>query len=340
MNRRDTIAALLALGAAAAPLGGRAQSNAAAQGRTLGVLAPISYQDAGPLWLNVLRAELSSFGWLEGRNLVLETAFADYRSERLPALAEQLVRKRVDVIWAVSGESAVAAARATSTIPIVFVAVPWPVDTGLVDSFARPGRNVTGVSSYSGIEVSTKRLEILKEIAPTATRLSWILDARHGGDRRRKGVSTSDPCSTRRQGGCGYDVRYHMVGKQADLDPAFADILQWHAQAIAVAGSATTYAARERIADFALRHRLPSSCASSSNVDAGALYSYNSAGDLAANVKRSVEYVDRIFRGARPSELPVGRPDRYALVINLRTANALGLPIPPSLRLRADRVIE
>lgn len=339
MNRRDTIATLIALGMAAAPLGGRAQSRAAAQVRTLGVLAPISSGDAAPLWLNVLRAELKSFGWLEGRNLVLETAFADYRSERLPELAEQLARKRVDVMWTVSGESAVAAARATRTIPIVFVAVPWPVETGLIESFARPGRNITGVSSYSGIEVSTKRLEFLKEIAPAVTRLSWILDADMAAT-VDGGQFDARPLLDAEARRLGYDVRYHMVGKQADLDAAFAEILQWHAQAIAVAGSATMYAARERIADFALRHRLPSSCASASNVDAGALFSYNSAGDLSSNVKLSVEYVDRIFRGGRPSELPVSRPDRYALVINLRTAKALGLPISQSMRLRADRVIE
>jgi len=339
MNRRDTIAALLALGAAVSPRGGRAQSKTAEQSRKLGVLAPISTRDAEGLWLNVLRAELGSFAWIEGRNLVLEPAFADYNSQRLPALAEQLVRKRVDVVWAVSGESAVAAARATRSVPIVFVAVPWPVETGLIDSFARPGRNVTGVSSYSGIEVSTKRLEFLKEMAPTATRLSWILDADMAAT-VDGGHFDARPLLDTEARRLGYDVRYHMVGKQADLDAAFADILQWKAHAIAVAGSATTYAARDRIADFALRHRLPSSCASASNVDSGALFSYNTAGDLAANVKGSVEYVDRIFRGARPSDLPVSRPNRYALVIKLRTAAALGLAISPSLRQRADRVIE
>lgn len=339
MNRRDAIAALLAFGTAAAPLRTAAQSQSPVQRRTLGILAPISARDAGPFWLNALRASLKSRGWVEGQNLVVETAFADYRTERLPALAEELVRKRVDVIWAISGESAVAAARATGTVPIVFVGVPWPVETGLIASFARPGGNVTGVSSYSGIEVSTKRLEFLKEIVPSATRLSWILDA-DMATTVDGGSFDARPQLDAAARKLGYDVRYHLVAKEADLDQAFTDILAWHAQAIAVAGSATTYAARERIARFALRHRLPSTCASVSNVDAGALFSYNAAGELSGYVERSVEYVDRTFRGARPSEMPVSRPDRYALVINTRTAEALGLPISSSMRLRADRVIE
>ena len=136
----------------------------------------------------------------------------------------------------ITGPAAVAAARATKTIPIVFVAVPWPVETGLIDSFARPGRNVTGVSTYTGMEVSTKRLEFLKEIAPTATRLSWILDSSmevtlDGG--RFDIRPLLDPAARR----LGYDVRYHYVAKDEDFGPAFADILNWRAQALAVAGS-------------------------------------------------------------------------------------------------------
>jgi putative ABC transport system substrate-binding protein len=287
----------------------------------------------------VFREKLKALGWIEGQNLVIESALANYKADQLPALAEGLVRKRVEIIWALSGGAAVAATRATKTIPIVFVAVPWPVETGLIDSFARPGRNVTGVSSYSGIEVSTKRLEFLKEIAPTATRLSWILDADmaatvDGGSFDARPLLDS---AARR---LGYEVRYHTVATSEHLDPAFADILKWRAQAIAVAGSATTFAARERIADFALRSGLPSSCASSSLVDAGGLFSYNAAGDLKDSIARSVEYVDRLFRGARPADLPVSRPDKYEFVINLKTAKALGLNIPHSMQLRADRVIQ
>jgi len=176
MNRRDAINALLALGTASGPLGVRAQCTPSAQGRTLGILSRQSSQDAERFWLGVFRANLKALGLIEGQNLAIENAFADYRSERLPALAEELVRKRVDVICAFLPDAVVAAARATRTIPIVFVGVPWPVETGLIDSFARPGRNVTGASAYTGVEVSTKRLEFLTDIAPTAPWLSWILD--------------------------------------------------------------------------------------------------------------------------------------------------------------------
>ena len=339
MNRRDTITALLALGTTAGSRVARAQSKPAVQTKTLGVLVPMSSQDAERLFRGALRAELKTRGWIEGQNLVIEGAFADYKSERFPALAEELVRKRVDVIWAINAEAAVAAARATKTIPIVFLGVPWPVETGLIDSFARPGRNVTGVSTYTGIEVSTKRLEFLKAIAPTATRLSWILSA--GMEAKVNGGNFNirpllDPAVKR----LGYEVRYHMVAKNEDLDLAFADIRDWRAQALAVAGGPVTFAARERIAAFALDNRLPSAAASSWFVEAGGLLSYNAAGGNDASIAPSVAYVDRIFRGAHPADLPVDRPGTYELVINLKTAKALGLQIPQSVLLREPRLIE
>jgi len=339
VNRRDTITALFALGTAAAPLWLRAQSKPSAQRRTLGVLTPISSQDAERLFLGALRGELKARGWIEGQNLVIEGAFADAKAGRLAALAEELVRKRVDAIWAGTGPAAVAAARATKTIPIVFAEVPWPVEMGLIDSFARPGRNVTGVSSYTGMEVSTKRLEFLKEIAPTATRLSWILDSSMEAtvDGGRFDIRPLlDPAAKR----LGYDVRYHYIAKGEDFDSAFADILSWRAQAIAVAGSAAIYVARERIADFAVGNRLPSAAAASWFVEAGGLLSYNNADVFTVSIARGAGYVDRIFRGVHPAVLPVDRPAKYELVINLKTAKALGLPIPQSVLVREPRLIE
>ena len=337
MNRRDAITAFLALGTAAGSFVVRAQATPYPQSRTLGILTRVSSQDAERLVLGALRTELKALGWIEKQNLVIEGAFADYEVDRLPALAEELVRKRVDVIWVSSGEAAVAAARATKTIPIVFIGASWPVETGLIDSFSRPGRNVTGVSTYTGIEVSTKRLDFLKEIAPKVTRLSWILDSSTevtvaGG---RFDVRPLLDAAVKR---LGYSVRYHFVRKSEDLDPVFAEILDWRAQALSVAGSAATLAARERIAAFALRNFLPSASAFVQLVDAGALLSYNALGQR--SLVGSAGYVDRIFRGARPADLPVDRPSRYELVINLKTAKALGLKIPQSLLIRADRVIE
>jgi putative ABC transport system substrate-binding protein len=339
MDRRDTLTALLALGIATGPRASHAQLKPSTQTRTLAVLASGSSQDVERFFLGVFRSELKALGWIEGQNLVIETAFADFKYERLPALAEDLVRRRVDVIWATTPEAAVAAARATQSIPIVFTAVPWPVETGLIDSFARPGRNATGVSTYTGTEVSTKRLEFLKEIAPTATRLSWILDPSLGAS---VGGGRFDvrPLLDKAAKALGYEVRYHHIEKSEDVDPAFAEILAGRAQAIAVAGSAVTFEARERIATFALRNRLPSACATPSIVEAGGLLCYSSAGRLSELVAHGANYVDKVLRGARPADMPVYRPDKYELLINLKTAKALGLLVPQSLLLRAGRVIE
>lgn len=339
MNKRDTITALLALAVTAGPRAARAQAKPSTQGKTLGVLATGSSQDVERAFLPVFRAELKALGWIEGQNLAVDSAIAEYRYERLPVLAENLVRKRVDVVWTTSAAAAVAAARATKSIPIVFTGVPWPAETGLIDSFARPGRNVSGVSSYTGAEVSTKRLEFLKEIAPAATRLSWILDPSLG-ERLDGGRFDVRPLLDPAAKALGYEVRYHHVEKSEDVDPAFAEIIAWRAQAIAVAGSAATFAARERIAAFALRNRLPSACASTAIVEAGGLLSYNSAGALSESLARGAKYVDQILRGANPADLPVYRPDKYELLINLATARALGLQVSQSLLLRAGRVIE
>jgi putative ABC transport system substrate-binding protein len=339
MNRRDAISALIALGTATGPLGLRAQSNPSARSKTLGVLTDASTQDAERFWLGEFRAKLKALGWIEGQNLVIEWAFTDHKAERLPALAEELVRKRVDVIWTFSTDAAIAAARATTTIPIVFANVGYPVEQGFIESFARPGRNVTGVAVHAGIEVSAKRLDFLKAIAPTATRLSWILNSATEPTVDSAGVDLR-PLLNQAARGLGYEVRYHVLKKKEDVDPVFADILASRAQALAVAGSPAIYEARERIAAFALSSRLPTACALFPLVEAGGLLSYNAAGTFTVSIARSVEYVDRIFRGARPADLPVDQPEEYELVINLKTAKALGLQVPQSLLLRASRVIE
>jgi len=342
MNRRDTLAALLALGTTTGPFRARAQSTPTVQNKTLGLLTLASAQDAQEAkrgWLPGFRTELKSLGWSEGQNLVIESAFADYRPERLPVLAEELVRKRVDVIWSFPDQATIAAARATRTIPIVFANASWPVEQGLIESFARPGRNVTGVATYTGIEVSNKRLEFLKAIAPAATRLSWILGSATEATVDGAGFDLRpllDPPARR----LGYEIRYHIIQKSEDVDPVLADVLAWRAQALAVAGTPVVFAARDRIAAFALSNRLPSASASFTLVEAGGLLSYNAAGSYLTAIPRSAEYVDRIFRGARPADLPVDQPDKYELVINLKTAKALGLSIPQSVLLRDPRLIE
>ena len=279
----------------------------------------------------MFREELRSRGWIEGRNLTIVPAFADARAERLPALAKDLVHRRVDAIFAFLTEAAVAAARATDAIPIVFGGVPWPVETGLVESFARPGRNVTGVATQTGIEVSTKRLEYLKAFAPSVTRLSWILDADMqttvGGD-----MVDIKPALVAAAQRVGFETRFHVVRKDEDFERAFAEIAGWRAQALAVAGSAATVAAADRIFAFALRHRMPTTCPSRTLAQAGCLFTYGAAGGFTETMARAADYVDRVLRGARPADLPVHRPDKFDLVVNRGTARALGLAIPPSVQ--------
>jgi putative ABC transport system substrate-binding protein len=339
MNRRGAVHTLLALGSAGGPLGVGAQSNPSGQRKTLGILTLASHQDAERFWLPGLRTKLKALGWIEGDNLVIESAFADTKVERLATLAEELVRKRVDVIWAYPDIPAIAAARVTRTIPIVFVNASWPVEQGLIESYARPGRHVTGVATYTGLEVSSKRLEFLKAMAPTATRLSWILGSPTEQTVDGKGFDIR-PLLSQAAKGLGYEVRYHFVHKSEDLDPTFAEVLASRAQALSVAGTAVTFVARERIAAFALSNRLPTACANLAFVEAGSLLAFNSAGGGFAAIPRSLEYVDRIFRGARPADLPVEQPSNYELVLNLKTAKALGLQVPQTVLLRAGRVIE
>jgi putative ABC transport system substrate-binding protein len=339
MRRRDAISAFLALSSAAGPLGARAQTNPPAQSKTLGILTLASAQDAERFWLPGLRIKLKALGWAEGQNLVIESAFADAKVERLATLAEELIRKRVDVILTYPDLPAISAARATRTIPIVFVNVSWPVEQGLIDSYARPGRNVTGVSTYTSLEVSAKRLEFLKAVAPSATRLSWILSSPTEQTVDGAGFDLRPELSKAARS-LGYEVRFHFVQKTEDLDPVFADILASRAQALSLAGNPAIFVARERIAAFALSNRLPTACAPLFLAEAGGLISYNAAGGGFAAIPLSLEYVDRIFRGARPADLPVERPSRYELVLNIKTAKALGLQVPPAVLLQASRVIE
>ena len=340
MYRRKTVIALLASGLAAGTLPVHAQSGPSTQRRTIGLLSLATAKDAERFWMPGLRARLTALGWVEGRNLVIERAFADFQPQRLPALAQELIRKRVDLIWTSLPDATIAAARATRTIPIVFISVAWPVEQGLIDSYARPGRNVTGVATYTGLEVSTKRLEFLKELAPNLTRLSWILGSASEPTVDGAGFDIR-PVLEQAARSLGYEVRFHFVRSLDDLEAVFADMLAWRAQALAVASTTPAlFLATERITAFALSHRLPTAALIPAFVEAGGLLSYHAADQLNTSALRSAEYVDRIFRGARPADLPVDQPSSYELVINLKTARALGLRVPQSVLLRASRLIE
>ena len=280
-------------------------------------------------------------GWVAGRNVVVERAFADTKSDRLPRLAEDLVRKRVDVILCLGDQEAmVAAARATRTIPIVVFEVFDPVEQGLVESLARPGRNVTGISLARGPDLTMKRLQYLGMIAPSAKRLCWLwgrdtsLATRVDGS--RYDVAASLATAARKM---QYETRiYHVTGASA-IDKALTDAVTWQAQAITTSGL-PPYLARRDVARFALRQRWPSVFAVDEFVQAGGLMSLAVPdSEVQLLTLRWIDYIDRVLRGAKPAEMPVIAADRYELQVNMKTAETLGLSIPQSILSRADRLV-
>lgn len=285
------------------------------------------------------QSALVEYGWKPGETLHVEFPDAGGSEERLATIAAELVAKRVDVIWAMGPDAAFAAARATSTIPIVFWGVTHPVEQGLIDSLARPGRNVTGLAFTASPESDAKRLELLREIAPAARRLAYLsapvrLDAVKDADAATRLAAAMREAARR----LGYDFREFKVEKAADLEAAFPAILEWRAEALMTQPSTLLNRERQRIVDFANANMLPSVFTLPEYVASGGLVAY--AIDTWPTVIRSFHYVDRILRGANPAELPVELPSKYVLSVNLRTAKLLGLTVPQSILMRADRVIE
>ena len=283
-----------------------------------------------PRWLKPL-------GWVDGENLRLEFASAEGREERLPALARQLVDRGVDVIWVAGTEAALAAARATWSIPIAFYGVGHPVEQGLVDSLASPGRNVTGITSIAGLEWG-KGLEALREIAPALHRLARIRVQTVARDVAGREVSIRDDSTEAEAPRLGFEIRRYPVAAPEELDVAFAEIERSRPEGLMCDFTAMTFRERRRIIAFANRTRLPSLFGAMPFVRDGGLISY--AANRSWMSQHSFTFVDRILRGVKPANLPVELPTRFELMINLKTARALGLTVPDSLLLRADRVVE
>lgn len=329
------------LGAAALAAAPVARAQRAPRIATLGILSPSPPRSREYLEETGILPKLRSLGWVYGENLRIESGYASGDTDKFPALAEELVKKGVDAIWAISPPAAVAAARATRTIPVVFVRVVWPLELGLGQSLTRPGVNVTGVASIADPEVLVKPPLFLREIVPGASRFTVInphsviyktvsggeFSPRFGPDLQRK-IDTLAP----------YERRVHWVATAADIEAALADALAWPAQALYVSSSPLIGSQAKRIVEFALRHRLPSAYIESPFVEAGGLLSYGSS--VWGTIFESLEYVDAVLRGADPGGLPIKLPTHMELAINLRTASALGLTVPQSLLVRADRVIE
>ena len=295
----------------------------------IGYLAIASPTASGPS-MDAFRQGLREFGWVEGQNVSIEYRFADGETARLPGLAAELVRLNVDLIFAVSSPPAKAAQRATDSVPIVFSGVADAIGVGLVPRLARPGGNITGFTT-SNVELSGKRLELLKEAVPKLTHVAVFVNPTNPQVRafRRETTAAAVPL--------GLTLEFIDVADPGQLPKAFAAITS-QAQALLILPDPVigTGMAQVRIAELALEIRLPTMERSRRFADVGGLMGYGTN----LQEREAARYVDRILRGAKPGDLPVQQPTKFELVINLKTAKALGLTIPPSLLLRADQVIE
>ena len=274
---------------------------------------------------------LRELGYVEGKNIAIEWRFADGKYERLPGLIAELVRLKVEVILAAAAPAAIAAKQGTSTIPIVIGGVGDPVGIGLVASLSRPGGNVTGVFNLV-VDLSGKNLELLAAMVPRLSRVAALVNP--AGPITPLFLKQVQAAAKQ----AGLSVSVFEAGNQSQVESAFGAALRARAGAMIVAGDPYLFDQAPRLAELAARNRLPAIYALGQHVEAGGLMSYGT--DQAENYRRAAAFVDRILKGARPSDLPVEQPMKLELVINRRAARALGLAIPQELLLRADRVIE
>jgi putative ABC transport system substrate-binding protein len=314
----------------ASPLAAEAQQTGKVP--RIGFLGGRTPSDTSPL-LDAFRQGLRELGWVEGQNIVIDYRYAEGRFDRLPELAAELVRLKVDIIVAAGGTPTAAAAKnATGTIPIVMIAVRDPVGTGLIASLARPGGNVTGLSDSAGLEIFGKQLEQLKEAVPKVRRVAILSNP----------ANLYHPLAIRELNAAARSLGVQLQLLEArgpnEFDGAFAAMAKERVGALLVLPDAMFNLHRTRLADLAARSRLPAAYGWREYVEAGGLMSYGpSLRDL---YRRSATFVDKILKGAKPGDLPVEQPTKFELVINLKTAKALGLTIPQSLLQRADELIQ
>jgi putative ABC transport system substrate-binding protein len=329
MNRR-TFITLLGSAAAAWPRAARAQQTAKIP--RIGFL--VSGLAVNPHLPEAFRRGLRDLGYVEGRNVVIEYRDPEGKLERFPALAAELVALNVDVIVAGNVPQAMAAMHATSTLPIVFAAAADPVASGLVTSLARPGGNVTGLSLMFP-ELVAKWLELLKQAVPGASRVALLWQPGVIGERTERDILMEAEAAARALG-----VRLQVVEVRGpdDFDRAFSDITKARTDALAVMSTPTFFGERRRLLDLAAKNRLPTAFAYREYLDAGGLIAYGP--NVADLYRRTATYVDKILKGAKPAYLPVEQPTKFELVINLKTAKALGLTVSDKLIALADEVIE
>jgi putative ABC transport system substrate-binding protein len=278
----------------------------------------------------LLGRELRALGYVEGKNIAFEYRSADFKADRLPALADELVRLKVDVLVAASANEAVAAKNVTKTIPIVFLNVSDPIAIGLVDSLARPGGNITGFTNFAEV-LAAKRLELLKETIPKLARVAVLWDPSSDSSTQQWKESQLAVKAL------GLQLHSMEVSSADKIEGEFKEAIRAGIPALAVTQSSFINSNQKRIADLAVKSRLPAIYTREDFVANGGLMSYGS--DRAEPFRRAAVFVDKILKGTRPADIPVEQPMKFEFIINLKTAKQIGLTIPPNVLVRADRVI-
>ena len=327
ISRRKLLVALGA-GALAAPMSSFAQQ----QGKVwrIGFLEPTPVESHQHL-LGAFRQRLRDLGYEEGRNYTIELRFANGKLERLPGLASELVQSKVDVIVAATSPAISAAQKATKTIPIVMSRVGDPVESGFVASFARPGGNITGRTTQAP-ELMAKRVQLFKEAVPTLASAVVLLDTRNTHEVH--GLKQATAAAQK----LGIRLQPREVRALEDIEASFSAMVRDRVNGVIVFEGPVTSSHQKRIVDLAAKYLLPGIFPFGDFADSGGLMSFGAA--IIDNYRQAAVYVDKILKGAKPSELPVEQPTKFELVINLKTAKALGIKVPQSVLVRADRVIE
>ncbi len=329
MIDRRTFLASAGAALLAAPLTAAAQQ----PGRVfrIGILANVSGPEGASLWGAFIQG-LRDLGYVEGQNVTIERVSSEGKYERLPELAAELVRRKVDVIVVPAQQNAMAARKVSRTIPIVMASAGDPVADGLVASLARPGGNVTGLSGLVGPEIGGKRLGLLKEAVPRVFRMAFLFNP---GNPPSAAFLAETKTAARL-----LKVRLQIleVREPGEIDGAFTVMARDRVDSLLVLNDGMFLNHRTQIAALAAKQRLPTMCGQREYVDAGGLMSYAASGR--DNFRRAATYVDKILKGAKPGDLPIEQPTKFELVINLKTAKALGLTIPQTLLGRADEVIQ
>jgi putative ABC transport system substrate-binding protein len=327
MERRRFIE-VIAGGLVAAPFAAEAQQ--AAKVARIGYLS--TNLTANPRGREAFRQGLRDLEYVEGRNVTIEYRDAEGKLERLPVLAAELVALRVDVIVPIGAAATQAARSATTTIPLVGVAMGDPVRSGFVASLPRPGGNTTGLATFASLEIIGKNLDLLKEAVPGISRVAVLWNPANPAHREvMPGVKTAARMS-------GVQLQPHEASGPNEFGRAFSAMVRERADALLVVSDAIFFGYRTRLVDLAARHPVPAMYGQSEFAEAGGLMSYGP--NLSDQFRRAAYFVDRILKGVKPGDLPVEQPTKFELVINLKTAKALGLTIPQSLLLRADQVIQ